>query len=355
MALTKPEKMFLRIFHGTVNIGGIGRNMAEWERDHGSISDCIVYFENTNWKNSHLNLHTEAAGQLSRIYTMLSLFSLCLFRYDLFHFYAGSSFLPYNLDLPLLKLFGKKILMTYVGSDIRLVEVEQKRNPYFHHMAVDSHDPKRDRRKKRMMSWHNRWVDRFITVRNLFAYAATTIPQNKLVRDIWVPNTLDMSGFEPNYCVHPSPIIVHAPTNPLIKGTSVIERVISELKAEGYSFDFILLHQVPHDQAEEILKNADIIVDQLYVGGFGNLSMEAMAFGKPVCTYLIDDVVRDYPDLPIVNVTVDTLKEKLIWLIENPAERLRLGKAGRAFAEKHYDREVVARKLWQLYQEMLTR
>src|SRR5687767_2001655 len=56
------------------------------------------------------------------IYRFVSGFlALCIgiCRYDQFIFLFGFSFLPWNLDLPLLKLLGKKTLMVFCGSDSR--------------------------------------------------------------------------------------------------------------------------------------------------------------------------------------------------------------------------------------------
>ncbi len=97
----------LKIYHGPMNIGGIGRYCADWQRNHGAISDFVTYFDHPRKKNEHLNLHLENHGRLKKILIMFSFFITCLFRYDLFHFYYGKSFLHFNLDLPALKLFKK--------------------------------------------------------------------------------------------------------------------------------------------------------------------------------------------------------------------------------------------------------
>jgi hypothetical protein len=120
----------LRIYHGPVNIGGIGRYLADWQRKKGVISDFIVWSDYTHRQNNHYNLHLDKAGRIRRIIRKLSFFLFCLFNYDLFDFYYARSFLPLNLDMPVLKMFGKKIVMTYCGMDVRLIEIERKRNPY---------------------------------------------------------------------------------------------------------------------------------------------------------------------------------------------------------------------------------
>ncbi len=346
----------LRIFHGPHNIGGIGRYLADWQRKQGAIADFIVYEDVTNKKNNHLNLHLEMYGKLTGLFIRLWFFLLCLFKYDLFHFCFGITFLPWNLDLPILKLFGKKMLMTYCGSEIRLVEVEEKRNPYAHFLNVGVNSPRYDKKKKRMMRWQNLWIDRFFAVRNLYASVASIIPEKKIIKDVWITNTIDIQAYTPTFTTNDIPTLVHAPTNPGIKGTAHIEEAIEALKLEGYKFNYIRLEKVPHEEAQRIFREeADIVINALYVGGFGNVPVEGMYYGKPVCGYVLEEIRREYPDLPIVNCTVDTLKDQLAWLIEHPEERIRLGKAGRAFVEKHNDREKINQELWQVYQELLNR
>lgn len=354
MATANQQPPF-RIFHGPHNIAGIGRYLADWERSQGAISDFIVYSDNTHRQNSHINLHLERGGVFKRFFSMLAFFWLCLFRYDLFHFYFGKTLLPLNLDLPLLKLFGKKMIMTYVGSDVRLYEVERQRNQYHALRSVGNLAPEMDGKKKRMLAWQGLWIDRVIAVRNLYASVSRVIPARKIIRDIWVTNTIDLAEFTPNYVVHSVPVLVHAPTNSLKKGSDQIEAAIQALKERGYCFEYVRVQHMPHDEAVRVFQNADIIVDQLLSGGFGNLSMEGMAYGKPVCAYVIDEIRRDLPDLPVVQITVETVAEKLAWLIEHPEQRVRIGQEGRAFAEKYYDREKTARKLWRLYQDLMGR
>jgi len=301
-----------------------------------------------------MNLHLEQQGIVGKIFRGLSAVLLFMPFYDVFHFYAGCTFLPFGLDLPLLKLFRKKIVMMYAGSEVRLVEVERRRNEYAHLLRIDLNHPRYDKWKRIKMRWQGLWIDRIIAARNLRASVLTCIPEHKVVSDVWLNNTLDLSAHEPEFRTSDTPMLVHAPTYLGIKGTEYIEKVIEELREEGYHFTYKRLHDVPYLEAQRVYREeADIIVDQLLVGGFGNVAVEGMYYGKPVCCYLIDEVYDWYPDCPIVNASIDDLKEMLIWLIENPEERIRLGKMGRSFVEEHCDREKINEQLWALYEEVL--
>jgi glycosyltransferase involved in cell wall biosynthesis len=75
-----------------------------------------------------------------------------------------------------------------------------------------------------------------------------------------------------------------------------------------------------------------------------------MFYGKAVCSFLSYDFFKTYPDCPIIESTIDNLKEKLVWLIEHPDERVRIGKEGRAFVEKYCDREKINQRILKVYQ-----
>ena len=345
----------MRIFHGPVNIGGVGRYLADWQRQQGALADFIVFTEHAHARQkSHLALHINAYGFIPKVVITLSHFLLCLAKYDIFHFDFGNSLLPGNLDLPLLKLFRKKMLMTYYGSDIRLMAVERRRNPYAAYLAFGSNQPARDKWKKLKMRWQGLWIDRFFAVREEYDWAITCIPPARVIADIWITNPFDLAAYTPEFQTHPVPVLIHAPTNPGVKGTQYVEQAVAELAQEGYQFRYRQLENVPSTEAQRIYREeADIIVDQFYVGSFGNFALEGMYYGKPVCGYLMDDLQARIPDCPIVNCTIETLKDKLAWLIVHPEERIRLGKAGRAFVEKHCDAERINREVWAIYQELL--
>ncbi len=344
-----------RIYHGPSNIGGIGRYLADWQRKHGAVSDFITFLKHPRKDIHHLCLDLPNCSFWKRQLVRMGVLLLCIGKYDIFNFYFGTSLLQFNLDLPILRLLGKKIVMVYCGSDIRLVEVEKERNPYWHLLKTSLVHPRLDGRKKRMMLWHNLWVDRVIAIRDVYANAARIISKEKIIKDLWVNNTFDLDAYCPQeYHTATVPLIVHAPTEPEIKGTRYIENAIDALRQVGHKFEYRRVQGLTHAEAEHILRNeADIVVDQFLIGAPGQLVFEAMYFGKPVVTYLIPSIKDEFhPDIPIVSATIDNLTEKLAWLIQHPEERERIGREGRRFVEKYCNREEINRRLWSVYEEL---
>lgn len=350
--MAQDEKQ-LKIFHGPINICGIGSNLSNWQKHKGAISDFITFSENKLASNSAYCLHLEKYPRILRPFIKLAFFSLCLTKYDIFHFYYGTSFLPYQLDFPVLKLFRKKIIMTYCGSEARLIEVERERNLYWDLLTISLDDPKFDNKKKWTMRWHKLWVDRAIAPRNLYASVSQIYPASKIEKDLWVHNLINLGDYNPTYSSNPIPLLVHAPSEGGIKGSLYVERAITKLEDEGYEFNYQRIENMAHDLAIELYKQADIILDQFLLGGFGTLAAEGMAMGKPVVGYIIDEVRQEhFPDCPVVNATIDTLEVVLADLIVNPDKRIEIGRKGRVFVEQHLDNESVNKKLWDVYHSL---
>lgn len=350
----------IKVFHGPTNIAGIGGSLADWERRQGAKSIFVTFNDRSNRQNHHLNLCLDQHGRFKRLWIRMALFLKCLRSYDLFHFYFGQTLLPFGLDLPLLKLFGKRIVMTYCGSEVRLVSVERRRNPYHRFLKYSLDHPRWDRLKKLMTRWQGLWLDRAFAVRNQYASCACTIPRRKLLNRPWLHNAMNLRQKDVmvrDSCSSRDVVIIHAPTSPEIKGTEHVESAISDLTNRGYRFVYRRIQGVSNQEMQRIIREeADIVVDQLYLGGFGSLAVEGMCYSKVVCCYLIESLKQEeFPDCPIVNVNIDNLADKLAWLIENPQERERIGKEGRAYVEKYFDREKIYPEVWKLYHELLGR
>ena len=341
----------MRIYHGPKNIAGIGAVCAALQREKGHAADFIVFKGNALFRRSDMDLRIKEYGSFRKQLVRLFFLLFALARYDVFHFYFGRTLLWKNVDLPILKLFGKKIVMTYCGSDARLVALEEKRNPYAGHLRHGLDHPGNDHAKIRMMKRQSRWVDRVTAPRNQYAHVRTVYPESKIVKDIWIHNMIEVEdGFDPAPAANAVPVIVHAPTSPEIKGTAFIEKAIESLKARGLAFEYRRVEGVTHDEALKIYRGADIFVDQLLVGGFGTFAVEGMYLGKPVCCYLLEEVRREFcPDCPVVDCTIESLEENLARLIEDPAERARIGAAGHAYAKEHFDASRINDRLLELY------
>jgi glycosyltransferase involved in cell wall biosynthesis len=156
---------------------------------------------------------------------------------------------------------------------------------------------------------------------------------------------IDLSSLE---CVVPDrevPVIVHAPSVRGIKGTEHVLEAIDRLRAEGLVFEFRLMERAPNSEIRAVLRDSDILVDQLFSETVATLALEGLATGNAVLARYLPERVRIGPDCPVVNVNVFTLTDRLRELIVDRPLRRRLAEAGRAYVEKNHSHVVVARQI----------
>jgi nucleotide-binding universal stress UspA family protein len=267
--------------------------------------------------------------------------------HDVLHFYYGQSFLSEParaIDARLARLAGRRVVMEFVGSDIRMPSIEAARNPYY--VVLEGEDDAvalaRMRRWSRITKGH--------AIINDPALATFLDPHFKHVHI--VPLRVDTRRYAP----HPpseavaKPVIVHAPSSFAGKGTQHVRAAVQSLQARGIPLEYIELSGRGNSEVSEIVSRADMVIDQVCIGSHGVFAVEAMSMAKPVVCYLQPYVAARYPpDLPMINANPQTLVDVLSEWLERPAERRELGMRGRAYAERVHDIRVVASRLLEVY------
>lgn len=305
----------LRVVHCPVNTAGVPWSHVQALRRRGVDAQLVVF--------NRYPLHPEAdwsldrrGGFARRQAAAWRALARLLPRTDVFHFYFGLTLVPQSLQYPLLRLFGRKSVMHYLGSDIRGKSPDELRaGRKAGAQIVGSYDALR-------------WV-----------------PEAEVL-----PPGIDVGAIEPAYPGdRERPVILHAPSSRRRKGT---EQVLAA--CEGLDAELVLVEGLRHDEAFERYRDADIVVDQLNSGWYGLFAIECLALGKPVVTVLNEEGVRRTEEafgtrVPIITTTKNDLRATLEPLVASAAERRRIGEASRAFAERVHDLERVADRLLDLY------
>lgn len=148
--------------------------------------------------------------------------------------------------------------------------------------------------------------------------------------------------------------IVHAPNHRMFKGTRFLIDAVAQLEAEGVPVELILVERVPNDEALEIYRTADVIFDQCLVGFHGFFAIEGLAMGKPVmCFIRKPEAYLLEPDAcPIVRTHVDRLADDLRRLASDRGQLSAIGRAGRAYVERHMTVEAFAQRLRRAYSDL---
>jgi O-antigen/teichoic acid export membrane protein/glycosyltransferase involved in cell wall biosynthesis len=299
-----------------VNTAGVPWANVQALRRRGVDATLVVF--------QRYRMHPEAdwslerhGGMVRRQLTQWHALARLLPRADVFHFYFGLTLVPQSLQFPILRAFGKRSVMHYLGSDIRgkspdEISFGKKAGAEI----VGSYDA-------------IRWV-----------------PEAHVI-----PPGIDLAAIEP---VPPSdrarPIVLHAPSSRQRKGT---DHVIAA--CEGLDVELRIVEDLHHEEAFALYRDVDIVVDQLNAGWYGLFAIESMALGKPVVTFLHDDAVARTReafgvDVPLLNATKETLRERLEELLAMGAEgRRRIGTASREYVERVHDAELITDRMLDLY------
>jgi glycosyltransferase involved in cell wall biosynthesis len=131
------------------------------------------------------------------------------------------------------------------------------------------------------------------------------------------------------------PVVLHAPSNPVMKGTDAVRAAVQKLQAEGVAFRYVELSGVPHEEVRAALRGADIVLNQFHSLVPGVFGMEALAAG---CAVLMSaDPVRETDLAPgaadaWMRTEASQIEDHLRRVVEDPGLRARLGAAGREWA-----------------------
>jgi len=143
--------------------------------------------------------------------------------------------------------------------------------------------------------------------------------------------------------------ILHAPNHRTIKGTSYIEDAVTSLKLEGLDIELQIIERVSNQEVIDLIKNSDLIVDQLIGGWYAMFAIEAMSLGKPVICYLRNDFLEFYRtvgllelnECPIINATPLNIKDVIRTQYNQRDLLVKFGLAGRAYVEKHHSLDYI--------------
>lgn len=328
-------------------IGGQMQLLAEEFRKKGykALATALDYNDFRGYYNDVRFHSTEKRSRLSR-----SLFFLWALTYfDVFHFFFGVSFWSFwrfhKIDLPILKLFKKRIVVHFRGSDII-----DKHTFYDYLKKVNSWeeiDPKIMSRR-----------DQLAKIRKWSKYA-----------DVLLVSTPNLVELVPNAKVSPQLIdinywrtdkkplskqdgifrIAHAPTMQKVKGTEVVINTVEALKAKGYQIELILIENYEHDNVKGVYELCDVGIDQLLIGWHGKVAVELMAMGKPVICNINPAYLKYRPDLPIIQADRNDLTNVILELINSPNKIEEIGQLSLQYVTKYHDVSKETDRLLELY------
>ncbi len=284
---------------------------------------------------------------------MIKFFLTRGWRFDTYQFYFGESFAgPYLWDVKWLKFFGKKVFFYFCGCDVRdskatIEKYDISACKACWPMACSAN-------RKKALKVATQYADKvFVSTPDLleFVPGSVWLPQPISENELRSIRNASSSTPKSTYSDNRVIKIAHAPSNRVIKGTIYLENAITELKQTGFNVELVLVENKPYVEALKICSTADIVVDQLLVGSYGQFSVEMMALGKPVICYIREDLLKYYPeDLPLINATPLTILSVLKELIQRHFDWPDLGHKGIKYVTDTHSSKKVAQLTLDYYE-----
>lgn len=327
--------MKIKVLQGFIDIGGQANRYAEAIRAQGHYSESWFY-ERTLRNEPYdrlLNLNND--GFYGGRFRKLGYLKDALLKFNIWHIHKGFSMFHKAKDLLLAKKLGKKIIIHYRGREIRP------------EMGLDKLPDQIVEKVKRESE-----IADLIFVKDgqlaelISPYVSRPIVFPNIVRiDHFIPPTdVPSDYYETNRKLR----IVHAPSNPKYKGTEYVRLAIKHLRDR---VDYSELTGVSHKEVLHAYWGADIVIDQLLTGTYGNAALESMALGRCVVNFLNPTFTKYEPATPpIVHTTIESLTEKLDLLDRSRDEIWSYGTRGKAFIKDNHTSQSIGAKLIASYE-----
>jgi len=348
-----PKKVFI----GFNNIANVGLSLQSGFKEIGVAADfystekIMHKYDYSGDSSGKVNRIIYSNNSLFRYLQVIVLFVKLIFIYDYFIFLEAGSLLSNSRDIKLLKKLGKKVSVIFAGCDVRVPDIVMKYRwnpcrdcPETYQALVSCKFPDKYQRLKGIKQNYDiifspdecsgYFNDKYYS----YYFPVKDIGGSKLVHSETKLNEGIIR-------------IIHAPSNEDYKGSKYIYAAIESLK-KTYQVEFITLQNLTKEELiAEILK-CDLLIDQMLVGFYGILSVEAMLLQKPVVCYIRDDIYcKIESDCPIYNANPDNLEIVLDNILQNPSQLISRGEHSRSYAIRYHSPNKIAERMIQVFQE----
>ncbi len=293
-----PNPTKKKIFLGLSEVAGFYVGLEQGLKDLGlKVTRLDLSAHRFKYKNAHQNFLTQlylytankfknSTGirhhfwKVTAVFLKTLLFIWALCTHKVFIFSYGTSFFRLK-DLPLLKLFRKKIVFQFHGSD--------SRPPFIDGIFIKQCDlaqvQQLTKHKKRQLEKINRFADAIIDLPTMgHFHSKAFVNCLRIGLPTCVPSEMRAASSHDDGVIR----ILHAPSNPLAKGTAYIEACIKKLQQSGINIELIKIQNLPNATVLEAIARCDFLVDQIFSDTLmPGLATEAAWFQKPtvLCGY----------------------------------------------------------------------
>jgi hypothetical protein len=348
----------LRIVHLPTDLGMRAYSLSQAERRLGHDSDVIVRMAGVHQSGSARPL--QARNRLVAAWRWLVAMVRAL-RADVVMANSGSTLLDFStrsprlhlMELPLYRAMGKRVVVTFQGCDVRPCEGCPVRASLPDGVACVNLPPGSsyddfDRHKARRLE---RWRANADLVLGITPDLCRVPGVQYSPHAKWIAG--EQAAPAPRERRPGTLRIAHMP-RACIKGTEWFEPRMAEFAAEFPGrVEYVPITGMSWTEALRTLASCDVLLDQLLVGWYGGISVEAALLGvlpiarvDPDLLRFVDSPMRD--DLPVLGLRDrEELFPRLRSFLEDPESLRREAERCRRSALAYHEAGVVAQGLLQ--------
>lgn len=241
-----------------------------------------------------------------------------------------------------LQASGVKVAAVSHGTDVRLPSLHaalEPRSPYLS-------DPELAARLEKAAAHNHATLDalqvpEFVSTPDLLEFRPNAT---------WLPVVVDPAGWEgipPTNLSREKLRVMHFPgSQPVFKGSKAIRAAMRRLETEGL-IDYVEPKSVPFEKMADIIGDADVVINQVDMGLYAAVGVEAMLAGRLVVSQVWDSVRQHVEQatgrkVPIVEADAETLYQVVKDICLNRDSYRHLPQEGRDFAKAVHSPEHAA-------------
>lgn len=285
--------------------------------------------------------------------------ALAYFSFKGTHFlYFWSTSFTYSreIDLKFLKRVNKKIVCSFLGSDIRSHKLTKEYmkthnlDHYVNYIPDDLNSLQAEKDKETLAQITDKYADFIANVKmdqisylkketHMFPYA---YPEDKFIKNDEKFRNLETIK------------IVHAPSSPLYKGTYYVRSAIKKLQIEGYKFNYVELIGVSNQKVLSELSTSHIVINEFYAFIPGVFGIEGMASHCAVLTSADPRIETELPkgsDNAWMITRYWEVYDNLKYLLDNPEKIKEYADKGYDFTYKNYRYEAAVKQINKLLEQ----
>jgi len=377
MTVTEVDPHKLRIFHGLYStvqprflVDALNQNghnavyetldmnpgYAGSDHYHATVYHPDLYYEHVHWAGNDLQMRALPVTDTFNLNTLEAFFERQWPLHDVYHFNWFLSFLPDGSDVELLRGSGKQVYFHFRGCFILTKIISE--------FAARGESVADACAHCKARGWRDQYFDRFYRAENHGTRVFVSTPNLLYCNSDfeYFPLSLEPDFEQLEYRAGWDPasrdevIVMHAPSSAAmedVKGTKFVKQAVEDLRNEGFKIDLRMIQNMTRKEAIAMFATADIFVEQLCLGAYGNTAIEAMASGVPVISSLNAGVAHEIPGCPVVPADPVTIKDRLRELIDNKERRDELGRAGYDFVRSFHSNKRITAHLTEIYKKDL--